>query len=80
MLWDGMSILRAEMLSTDTRHVQQYHDPPEQHIVQVDALSKSLLSFKNDADGHMRFVHWMRCKILCNLQQAEVNVADKAHG
>jgi hypothetical protein len=42
-----MGILRAEMLSPDTRHVEQYHDLPEQNIVQVDALSESLPSLEN---------------------------------
>ena len=79
MLWNGMGILRAEMLATDTRHVQHHHDLPEQYVVQVDALSKSLFSPKNDADSYWRFVHRVMCNVLHSLQQAQVNMADKAH-
>jgi hypothetical protein len=79
MLWNGMGILRAEMLATNTRHVQQHHDLPEQHVVEVDALSELLFSFKNDGDSYRRFVHWVMCSVHCSLQQAQVNMADKAH-
>ena len=77
MLWNGMGVLWAEMLATDTRHVQRHHNLPEQHIVQVDALSESLLFLKNDADRDRRFVHRVLCNILRSLQQAQVNMADK---
>jgi hypothetical protein len=64
-----MGIPRAEMLSPDTRHVEQQHDPPEQNVVQVDALSESLLSLKNYGDRDRRLVHGVRCYVLCDLQQ-----------
>lgn len=57
MLWNGMGIPWVEMLATDTRHVQQHHDLPEQHVVEVDALSESPFLLKNDGDGYRRFVH-----------------------
>jgi hypothetical protein len=76
MLWNGMGIMWAEMLATDTRHVQQHHDLPEQHVVQVDALSESLLSLKNDADSYGRFVHWVMRNVHRSLQQSQVNMAD----
>jgi hypothetical protein len=70
MLWDGMGILWAEMLPPNTCHVQQDHDLPKQHVVQMDAFSESLLSFKNDGDGDRRFVHWVRDNVPCTLQKA----------
>ena len=63
-----MSILRAEMLATNTHHVQQHHDLPEQYIVQVDALSQSLLSLKYDGDSYRRFVHRVMCDVHRSLQ------------
>jgi hypothetical protein len=50
MLWNGKGIPWAKMLATNTRHIQQHHYLPKQHIVQVDALSESLLLLKNDGD------------------------------
>jgi hypothetical protein len=79
MLWNGVGVPWAEMLATDTRHVQHHHDLPEENIVQVDALSESPLSLKNDGDGNRRFVHRVMCSAHCSLQQAQVNVADKTH-
>jgi hypothetical protein len=79
MLWNGMGILWAEMLATDTRHVQHHHDLPEQHVVQVDALSETLFPLKNDGDSYRRFVHRMMCNAHRSLQQAQVNMAHKAH-
>jgi len=74
-----MGILRAEMLATDTRHVQQKHDLPEENVVQVDALSESLLSLKNDGDSYRCFVDRVICDVRRSLQQAQVNMADRAH-
>lgn len=71
-----MGILRAEMLSPDTRHVEQHHDFPEQNVIQVDALSESLLPLINDADRDRRLVHRVRCNVICSLQQAQVNMSD----
>jgi len=74
-----MGIPRAEMLASDTCHVQQRHDLPEQHIVEVDALPKSLFFLKNDDDTYRRFIHRVMYNVLRSLQQAQVNMADKAH-
>jgi hypothetical protein len=68
MLSNEMDILQVEMPSPDAHYVQQDHDLPEQHSVQVDASSELLLSFKNDDDTDRHFVHWVRCNILCNVQ------------
>jgi len=57
MLWNGMGIPWAEMLATDTCHVQQHHDLPEEHVVEVDALSESLFFLKNDGESYRRIVH-----------------------
>jgi hypothetical protein len=54
-----MSIHRAEVLSTDPSQIQHEHYPSEQHIVQVNAFSQLLFSFKNYADGDRCLVHWM---------------------
>jgi hypothetical protein len=76
---EGMSILWTEMLSPGTRHVQQDHDLPKQHIVQPDALPELLFSFKNDGDTDRHFIHSVKCNLLCNLQKAHVNTAGRAH-
>lgn len=52
-----MGIPWAEMLATDTCHVQQHHDLPEEHVVEVDALSESLFFLKNDGESYRRIVH-----------------------
>jgi hypothetical protein len=72
VLGDGMSIHGVEMLSTNPSQIQHDHYPSKQHIVQVNALSESPFSFKNDADGDGCTVHRMGWHICCDLQHTAI--------
>lgn len=72
VLGDRISIHRVEVLSTYPSQIQCKHYPSEEHIVEVNAFSQSLSSFKNDTDGGGCPVHWMGQHVSCDLQHVAI--------